>query len=861
MRVFKISLIFLFCLTVLAIVIPVSQAQKTDTTFEKTILPFIEENCAGCHNAKSPAGGLNFELYQTPATVLQAREHWENVLHKLQTGEMPPQGLPRPDRTQTETVMRWLENQFAHANKLVKPDPGRITARRLNRAEYNNTVRDLLGVDIEPANDFPQDDSAHGFDNIADALTLSPTLMERYLAAAEKIAQLAVFGPAVKVQTFRIEPTRPRRMETNPVQITQPPFYTMQDYDATGISHPGSYHWKYRFPATGEYHFRVRADGAKPPGSEPQMMDLHLDGKIVQSFEVPNKVTATNERLPVFMEVRLKVTAGHHQLIAAFPRLFEGLPASFGGPNPSQKPAPPAQDPARFLQPLPKDATPEQIKAREAQIERFRNRKPQFGGMAIAEVEINGPFDYVKSPSAESVQKLYTCGHLKGHHQSGCERKIITNLARRAFRRPAESAEVDGLVSIFTKAKERGRSFEQGIALVVQTILVTPDFLFRVEKPMASERRTASISSSTARPFSNGLMASTAKETTQSDAIISYQINPHELAARLSYFLWSSMPDEELLRLAEQGSLPKPAVLVAQIKRMLRDPKANAMAENFVGQWLEIRRLESQQPDRDRFPDFDDYLRASMQKETELFWQNIMQEDRSILDFIGGKYTFLNERLARHYGIKGVTGADFRKVDLTSTGRTGILTHASVLTVSSYGNRTSPVLRGKYILENVLNAPPPAAPANVPSLDEAAIGAKGTLRQQLEQHRKSPVCASCHARMDPLGFSLENYDAVGAWRTQDGKFPIDPSGTLPNGKSFKTADELIGILQAEKLAFTEALTEKLLIYALGRGIERSDRPAVKTIVTNVAAHQYRFSNLVLEIVKSLPFQKRRGEKL
>ena len=858
MRVFKISLIFLFCLTVLAIIIPVSQAQKTDTTFEKTILPYIRENCVGCHNAKSPAGGLNFELYQTPASVLQAREHWENVLHRLQTGEMPPQGLPRPDRIQTETVMRWLENQFAHANKLVKPDPGRVTARRLNRAEYNNTVRDLLGVDIEPANDFPQDDSAHGFDNIADALTLSPTLMEKYMAAAEKISHLAVFGPEVKVQTFRIEPTRPRRMETNPVQITQAPFYTMQDYDLTGISHPGSYHWKYRFPATGEYHFRVRADGAKPPGSEPQMMDLYLDGKIVQSFEVPNKVTATNERLPVFMEVRLKVSAGQHQLIAAFPRLFEGLPASFGGPNPSQQPAPPAPDPARFFPPLPKDATPEQIKAREAQMERFRNRKPQFGGMAIAEVEINGPFDYVKAPSPESVQKLYTCGHLKGNHQPGCERKIITNLARHAFRRPAESEEVEGLLSIFIKAKERGRSFEQGIALVVQTILVTPDFLFRIEKPMAGgERRT--VGNNSARPFSKGFVASSANEATESDTIISYQISPHELATRLSYFLWSSMPDEELLRLAEQGTLRKPAVLATQIKRMLRDPKANALAENFVGQWLEIRRLESQQPDRDRFPDFDDYLRASMQKETELFWQNIMQEDRSILDFVGGKYTFLNERLARHYGIKGVTGANFRKVDLTGTGRTGILTHASVLTVSSYGNRTSPVLRGKYILENVLNAPPPAPPP-VPALDEAAVGVKASLRQQLEQHRQSPICASCHARMDPLGFSLENYDAVGSWRTKDGAFPIDSSGTLPDGKSFKNAEELIVILQSEKAAFTEALTEKLLIYALGRGIERSDRPAVKTIVTNVAAHQYRFSSLVLEIVKSLPFQKRRGDR-
>jgi hypothetical protein len=833
MRVFKILLFFLFCLVGLTIILPVSRAQKpaNQSFFTQTLLPFMNENCSGCHSEAQKAGGLNLELFQTAESITRNRDEWESVVHKLRTGEMPPKGMPRPNQATIEAIINWIEQQFAQADKLVKPDPGRVTARRLNREEYNNTVRDLLGVDIEPANDFPQDDSAHGFDNIADALSLSPTLMEKYLAASEKIAQLAVLGPQVKPQTFRIEPTRPRRMETNPVQITQPPFYTMQDYDATGISHPGSYHWTYRFPATGEYHFRVRADGAKPPGSEPQMLELYLDDKVIQSFEVPNKVTATNERLPVFMEVRLKVSAGEHQLIAAFPRLFEGLPASFGGPNPSKKPEPPPPDPARFFPPLPKDATPEQVKAREAQIERFRNRKPQFGGMAVAEVEINGPFDYVKGPSPDSVQKLFTCGHGKGNHQPGCERKIITNLAHRAFRRPVEKAEVDGLVSIFTKAQERGRSFEQGLALVVQTVLVTPDFLFRIEK-----------------------------DRNQSDSTASYQISPHELATRLSYFLWSSMPDDELLRLADQGTLRKPAVLAAQIKRMLRNPKANALAENFVGQWLEIRRLESQQPDRDRFPDFDDYLRASMRKETELFWQNIMQEDRSILDFIGGKHTFLNERLARHYGIKGVTGANFRKVDLTGTGRTGILTQASVLTVSSYGNRTSPVLRGKYILENVLNAPPPAPPANVPPLDEAAVGAKGSLRQQLEQHRMNPTCASCHARMDPLGFSLENYDAVGAWRTQDGQFPIDSSGTLPDGKSFKGAEDMIAILQSEKTAFTEALTEKLLTYALGRGVERADRPAVKTIAAKVAANQYRFSNLILEIANSLPFQKRKGDR-
>jgi mono/diheme cytochrome c family protein len=832
-RSFKLILLVIFAAACWAAWLPVSRAQKraAHPTFAKTVQPFFAEHCNGCHNAEQKAGGLNLEVYQSAADVTKNREIWEEVMLRLQTGQMPPKGMPRPDKIAVETVTRWIEQQFALADRNVKPDPGRVTARRLNRAEYNNTVRDLLGVDIEPANDFPQDDSAHGFDNIADALSLSPTLMEKYLAAAEKIARLAVFGPELKPLTLRIEPVRPRRMEINPIKIEQPPFYTLHDYDVTGISHPGSYHLTHRFPATGEYLIRVRADGARPPGSEPQMLDLYLDGKVVKSFTVIRRLTATNETLPTFMEVRLKITAGQHQLIAAFPRLFEGLPPSFNGPNPSKLPQPPPPDPARFFPALPKDATPEQIKQRETAIERFRNRKPTFEGMAIAELEINGPFDYVKGPARESQQKLYTCGHLDGQHQPTCARKIIGDLAHRAFRRPVEPAEVAGLVGIVTQAQERGRSFEQALTLAVQTILVSPDFLFRIEK---------------------------ARD--QLGAVASYQISPHELASRLSYFLWSSMPDEELLRSADQGTLRRPAVLAAQVRRMLQDPKARALTENFAGQWLEIRRLESVQPDRDRFPDFDELLRAAMLKETELFFQNIAQTDGSILDFIDGRYTFLNERLARHYGIKGVTGPEFRKVELTGTGRSGILTQASVLTVSSYGNRTSPVLRGKYILENVLNTPPPPPPANVPSLDEAVIGSKLSLRQQLEQHRVNPVCASCHARMDPLGFALEKYDAVGAWRTQDGKFPIDTSGTLPNGKAFDGAAELIGILKGERNLFTEALTEKLLTYALGRGVERHDRAALKKIAANVAAKQYRFSSLVLEIVMSLPFQRRTDEQ-
>lgn len=833
MQVLKILLLFLFCMVGLTVILPVGQAQKSanQTFFGQTILPVLQENCSGCHNEKRQAAGLNLEIFQTADSVTKHREQWESIVQKLRTGEMPPKGLPRPPQPTVEAIIHWVEVQFAQADKFVKPDPGRVTARRLNRTEYNNTIRDLLGLDIEPAKDFPQDDSAHGFDNIADALSLSPTLMEKYMAAAEKIARLAIFGPELKTQSTRIEPTRPRRLETNPVKLEQPPFYSMHDYDATGVSHPGSYHLTHRFPASGEYLFRVRADGAKPPGAEPQMLDLHLDGKIVQSFEVPNKVTATNERLPVFMEVRLNVPAGQHQLIAAFPRLFDGLPPAFNGPNPSKLPQPPSPDPARFFPPLPANATPEQVKQREAQLERFRNRKPTFEGMAIAEFEIVGPFTYAKGPTPETLRKIYTCGHLKSSHQPGCERRIITDLAHRAFRRPVAADEVNGLVAIATHAQQRGRSFEQGLALAVQTILVSPDFLFRMEKDHVAQT-----------------------------ADVSFQINQHELASRLSYFLWSSMPDEELLHAADQGTLRNAAVLNAQVRRMLKSEKASALVENFVGQWLEIRRLESVQPDRDRFPDFDDYLRTSMLKETELFFQNLVQQDGNLLDLVDGKYSYLNERLARHYGVKGVTGAAFRKVDLTGTKRSGILTHASVLTVSSYGNRTSPVLRGKWVLENLLNAPPPAPPGNVPPLDETAVGSSASLRQQMEQHRKNPVCASCHARMDPIGFALENFDAVGAWRTMDGKFPIDTTGELPNGKPIHSADDLIGVLKAERNAFTEGLAEKMMTYALGRGIARTDRKAVQKIVANVAANQYRFSSLVLEIVKSMPFQMRRGER-
>ena len=634
----------------------------------------------------------------------------------------------------------------------------------------------------------------------------------------------------------------PRRQATsNLVLIQQPAYYSTSDYDVTGLSQPGSLHLTYRFPAEGEYAFRLSGAGYRPAGSEPGKVTFWLDGKLLQTFDVNDVENQGFEDRPDHWDLRLKITAGPHELVAAFPKQYEGLPPIYGGLNPSTRPVPEEKG----LPLMPGKLSPEQQKIPEVvethrlQFERARQqaalpyllqRAHAFPGMAITELKISGPYDYVKGPSEESLRKIYTCGPLHGHHEAGCERKILSSLAYRGYRGPVKTAEVDQLVSIADDVQKRGGSFEEGISVAIDTILASPRFLFRTEENGDSQTSEATAST-----------------------------EQYALASRLSYFLWSSMPDEELLRCAEQGTLRKPEVLNAQVRRMLADPKARALVENFAGQWLETRRLKTVQPDRERYPDFDDYLRESMIKETELFFQNVMREDRSILDFIDAPYTFLNERLARHYGIRDVNGTEFRKVDLTGTGRAGILTQASVLTVSSYGNRTSPVLRGKWILDNILHAPPPPPPPNVPSLDEDAVGASASLRQQLEQHRKNAVCATCHSRMDPLGFGLENYDAVGAWRTHDGKFSIDASGSLPDGRKFDGAAELRSILRQDKGAFAEGLTEKLLIYALGRGVENSDRPAIKQILARLAADDYKFSSLVSGVVMSAPFSMPRAE--
>ncbi len=810
---------------------PTQLAQKNPAAgFEKTIQPFLAENCLVCHSAKKASGELNLEQFKTAAAVMEHREQWELVLLKLKTGEMPPKGFPRPDADELKTVIGWLEAEFDRADRTAKPDPGRVTARRLNRAEYNNTVRDLLGVNFKPADDFPQDDSGYGFDNIGDVLSLSPVLMEKYLTAAETVARTAVFGAeALKPRVERLRPP------TGRIKSTTKPL--LADYDLTGLSLPNSLHVTHRFPVEAEYTFKVFLGGVRPAGSEPLPLALWIDGKQVQTFDFdPDGIASFSVDRQDFgsmtHDFRARIPAGDHWVAISVLRLYEGLPASYGGPNPSKRPEPPKPE----FKPPRREIPPERLAEIKRQFEARMAEKVPVNEARITGVDVIGPYNQTKGASAESQNKIFVCGHTAGTHQADCGRKIVSHLVRRAYRRPVTPEEINKLTGLMALAQKQGDSFEEGLAQALQAMLVSPHFLFRIER---------------------GASAATSRERVTDSQI--EQVGQHELASRLSYFLWSSMPDDELLQLADQRKLRRPEVMAAQVQRMLKDPRSEALVENFAGQWLELRRLESVKPDRDRFPEFDEYFRMSIHRETELFFDHIIRQDRSLLDFIDADYTFLNERLARFYNIPGISGPEFRKVTLPAgSNRGGILTQASVLTVSSYTTRTSVVLRGKWILDNILNAPPPPAPPGVPTLDESKIGEAASLRQQMEQHRTNPTCAACHARLDPLGFGLENFDAIGGWRTMDGKFPIDASGVLPDGRSFNGVGELKTILKADRDAFAEGVTDKLLTYALGRGLERYDRPTVRQIARRVAAKEFKFSSLVMEIVNSLPFQYRRG---
>jgi len=773
------------------------------------VLAFVRTNCLACHNSAVRSGDVDLEVYKEPKAFTDGRETWERVLAKLKAGEMPPPGIPRPPAVEFDAVTHWLEAEFKRQDLAIKPGAGPVPARRLNRAEYNNTVRDLLGVDLRPADNFPQDNAAFGFDNNSDALRVSPVLLDKYLDAAEHLVRTAIFGPE-KMKPSMTHYGSPVRIQTVPKSF--------DNYDLTGLSALSSFHVSHRFPVEAEYNFHLVLNGHRPNQSESAHLAFWVDGKLIHEFEVD----ATDLEGQTH-DFRARITAGDHLLSASYIKQFHGLPPSYKGPEPSTRP-PQALITTRGAL-TEKDLETIRKLGTTIKLDRVETRVDN----RFEAIDIGGPFDQVTKPSPENLRRIFVCKPAS-EDDMACARSIVSNFATRAFRRPATRAEVDQFLSLVSLARKQGDSFEEGIAAAIEAVLVAPPFLFRMEKDRPATTEHQSIS-----------------------------VGDDELASRLSYFLWSTMPDAELMRVAAAGQLRQPAVLTAQVRRMLKDPKSDGLVENFGGQWLQLKNMDVVKPDPERFPEFDESLRQSMRKETELFFANMIREDRSVLDFLDADYTFLNERLARFYGVAGVTGPEFRKVDMSGTQRGGgLLAQSSVLTVSSYATRTSPVLRGKWVLENILNAPPPPPPPNVPALDDTKIGASMTIRQQMEAHRANPVCASCHSRMDPLGFGLENLNAIGAWRDVDGKFPIDPSGALPGGKTFQGPGELKAILKTQPDAFVQSLTEKMLTYALGRGIERYDKPVLAAIQAKMKSDGYRFSDLVLGIATSVPFQTREG---
>jgi hypothetical protein len=737
-------------------------------SFEQNIEPLLSRYCFDCHGKGKHKGDLALDAYQDVQSILNDRKTWEKVLHNVRAHVMPPEKKLQPPPAERELIANWIESEIFKCD-CTHPDPGRVTIRRLNRAEYNNTIRDLVGVKFQPADDFPSDDTGYGFDNIGDVLSMPPILLEKYLAAAEKILDQAMVLPDS-------EKGRPKRFAAAALEGTAPG--EPLGGGARSLTREGDIHVEFNFARPGEYILRAKAWGEQA-GPEPPRMTFSLAGKELKTFDVE-----VVEGAAKLYEVRLAVEPGKKPFAAAYINNY------FNAKEPDSN-------------------------------KRDRN-------LIIEYLEIVEAVDGQPARLSETQQRIFICRPSPGH-ELDCARTIIANFAQRAYRRRTTAAEVDRLVKIAELALKDGESFEYGIKLALEAVLVSPHFLFRGEfQP---------------EPGNPNLV---------------YPIDEFALATRLSYFVWSSMPDDELLELAGRGLLRKN--LEAEVRRMLKDPKARALVENFAGQWLQTRNLKLVSPDPWQYPEFDEELRVAMQKETELLFEMIMREDRSVIDFIDADYTYINQRLAQHYGIPGVKGEEFQRVSLKDAPRGGVLTHASVLTITSNPTRTSPVKRGKWVLENILGTPPPPPPPDVPELKEGKEAVlSGSLRQRMEQHRAGAICASCHAQMDPIGFGLENFNGLGGWREQDGKFPIDPSGTLPSGQSFKGPADLQKILLSRKNDFVRCLSEKMLTYALGRGTEYYDKCALEEISKGVAKNKYTFSSLVFEIVKSTPFQMRRGE--
>jgi len=753
----------------------------------------LDQYCVTCHSEELRTAGLVLSNLDVEK-VGEGAPVWEKVLRKLNSRAMPPAGMPRPDESGYDSFVAYLETEL-DGSAAANPNPGRPVLRRLNRAEYTNAIGDLLALDIDGVSLLPPDDSGYGFDNIGDVLSVSPMLVSRYLSAARKISQRAIGDPSLRpdVHTYEISKflvQEDRTSEDLPL-------------GSRGVA------VRHFFPVDGEYAIEVRLMRNYTDIilglMEKHQVDFLLDGKRIAEFELGGEGTDLSVNANVngliapdaleadaALNVRLPVKAGPHAVGVAF------LKETW------------AQE--QMIRPI---WTSRQL------------QEPSAGS-----VTIRGPFEVTGRGDTPSRERIFVCRPTGNQDEELCAEKILATLARRAYRRPITDKDLATLLGFYQSGRRQG-DFEAGIELALQRILVSPEFLFRIER-----------------------------DPEDAAPNIPYPISDLELASRLSFFLWSSIPDDSLLELAERGELRTPGVLEKQVRRMLGDRRSQALVSNFAGQWLYLRNVGTASPDLGEFPEFDENLRQAFQQEAELFFESMLREDHSVMDLLDADYTFLNERLARHYQIPNVYGSHFRRVTLKGEERRGLLGKGGILMVTSYANRTSPVLRGKWVLQNILGTPPPPPPDNVPDLVETGEeGRPLSMRERMEQHRANPTCATCHARMDPLGFALENFDAIGKWRDTEAGMPIDNSGVLPDGTPFHGPAGLRKVLLSRRQDFVLNVTEKLLTYAQGRGVEYYDAPAIRKIMQEAAPSDYRWSSLILGIVKSTPFQMRRSKEL
>ena len=734
---------------------------------EDKVLPFLVKHCSDCHNATEQEGGLVVHDLATVDQLLKDRKKWERVYRMINAGAMPPQSYdPQPEDGARQEVAEILHKELFEFDCHMIHHAGRSTLHRLNRAEYNNTIRDLFGVSITPADKFPQDDVGEGFDNIGDVLSIPPLLMEKYLDAAEEVASAVIDTRDFSKGTIRA--FKPDAFKsTLDGSVNEDGFYILHTNGSVTVD----------YEASGEGKYKIRIEAAQTQaGDESSIMAIQIDGATVHEFKV------RGHRKPDWFEHEVKLSEGSHTIAAAFTNDFFDEKAS----------------------------------------EKRRDRN-----LGVGVIEVTGP-EGGGTPQWHDVhRKIVTVLPSDTVSVKDAATSVLRPLLYRGFRRPVTDEEVSRFASLVDQTvNQHKETYEYGLFVAVQAMLISTDFLFRKE----------------ADP-----------EGTENERVL----NDHEIATRLSYFLWSSMPDEQLFQLAENKRLLDPAVLRGQIERMLRDDKAQSLAQNFASQWLNLRNLADVRPNPDLFPDFDDALRTAMAQETSMLFNTIVREDRSIDEFLSADYTFLNERLAKHYGLSGVSGDQFVRVSLEGSNRVGVLTHASILTLTSNPGRTSPVKRGKWILENILGDAPPPAPPGVPALEEAAKDLTSlSLRQRLEIHRKDPGCASCHKTMDPLGMGLENFDAVGRWRDKEGENQVDASGDLPTGEKFTGPIELVSIIRSRREKFARTLVERLMVYALGRGLEYYDKCAVDKTIDLMKQRGNRFSALVEGIVTSDPFLKK-----